>query len=215
MNYISRKEALKDPIFASFIAGWQYTQHPNNSGISEDEEQYNEEVISFKKITDEPATQEFKLLSQIVIDAPQDTDEIVFISTVIALFVEQHNSELIFIPFFKTSWFQEDIATYHPETKIAYHNFKTHIGKENYKGGIVVSNPVELQKLLPDYFNLVQGNYYGFNFFYSETLKTVLSFHYSGQLLFYVFKEESIKKIETFITNNKLLLNETQTFYSS
>lgn len=232
MRYISRKNALKDPRFASFICGWQQTKYPSEIANRTEGEWYEETtdtlrfysqselnkdrtkaINNFKKITDDLTKQDFEMAGTLVVDSPPDVDEIDFLTEAMASFTEQTKTELIFLPLFKVPWFKDSIDGHHPSTKTAYYNLKKYIGKQEYDGGIVVSAASELRQMLPDYFNLIQGNYYGYNFFYSEDLKTVFSFHYSGQIWFYVYTETALEKIISYIDQNKLLLNKAHTRY--
>lgn len=174
----------------------------------------DKEINDFKKITDDIKKHDFEMICKIVIDSPPDVDEIIFLTEVMALFAKDNKIEFTFIPLFKLPWFHEKIKGHHASTKTSYSNFRKFIGDKKYNGGIVVSDYSELRKMLPDYFNLVQSNYYGSNFFYSEALKTVFSFHYTGQIWFYVYSKESMKKIESFINQNELIINEAYTTYN-
>lgn len=227
MEYKSRKNILKDPIFASFISGWQNISYPTESASREEGEHYDEktdafrfysqnelnkirdkDIKDFKKITDDIKKHDFEMNCKIVIDSPSDVDEIIFMTEVMSSFAKENQIEFTFIPLFNLPWFHEKIKGHHPSTKTAYSNFKKFIGDKKYNGGIVVSDYIELKKMLPDYFNLVQSNYFSYNFFYSEALKTVFSFHYSAQIWFYVYSKESMKKIESFINQKKLNKND-------
>ena len=232
MKYISRKKVLKDPIFASFIAGWQNTGYPSESATEEGEyydektdtfrfysqneliKIHDKEINDFKKITDAIEKRDFEMTCTIVIDAPPDVDEAIFLTEVMASFLKEYQIEFAFIPLFKLPWFHEKIKDHQPSTKTAYSNFKKFIGYKKHIEGIVVSDPLELKKMLPDYFNLIQSNYFGYSFFYSETLKTVFSFHYSGEIWFYIYSKESMKKIKLFINQNKLIINNRYTTYN-
>lgn len=230
MKYLSRKKALQDPIFASFISGWQNTRYPSESAARKEGEYYDEksdtdrfysqnelyeildkEINEFKKITDDIKKQDFEMICNIVIDSPPNQDEIVYLTEVMTSFAKENKIEYTFIPLFNLPWFHEKIEGHHPITKTAYSNFKKFIGDTTHNGGIAVSDYSELRKMFPHYFNLIGANYYGNNFFYSETLKTVFSFHYSGQIWFYIYSKESMKKIKSFINQNNLIINDAYT----
>jgi hypothetical protein len=233
MKYINRKEVFKDQTFATFISGWQKTRYPSEIAERKEGEYYDEktdslrfysqneldnildkEIAEYKKITDDIKEVDVEMTCTIVIDSPSDQDEIIFLTEVMASLMKENNIEFTFIPLFNLSWFHEKNSGEHPSTKTAYSNFKKFIGNENYSGGVIVSDYFELKKMLPDYFNLIQSNYYGYNFFYSETLKTICSFHYSGQIWFYIYSEESMKKIKSFINQNNLIINDAYTTYN-
>jgi hypothetical protein len=233
MEFISRQKVFEDQIFASFISGWQDQENPAKNSAIEAGEYFDDatdslrffskkelieirehEITAFKKISDNLTKQAIEMTCKIVIDAPDNTDEIQFLSETMAAFATKHSLTYTFIPLFKTPWFSENIEGHHPSTKIAHTNFKKYIGDENYNGGILVSDYSELKEMLTDYFNLIQGNYYGYIFFYSEALKTVFSFHYSGQIWFYIYTKESKSKIEAFISKNDLIINERYTSYN-
>ncbi|MEJ6792302.1 MAG: hypothetical protein QNK89_06145 [Lacinutrix sp.] len=131
-----------------------------------------------------------------------------------ALFAKIHHLEYTFVPLFNVPWFHKTIKGHHPSTKKAFSNFKKLIVEKDYSGGLLVSDYKVLQNMLPDYFNLVQGNYYGYNFFYAQNLKTVCSFHYSGQIWFYIYSQDAIKKIESFINKHNLIINTQFTSYN-
>lgn len=234
MEYISREKVFKDPIFASFISGWQNIENPSESNETEEGEYYDEktdtfrffsqkelnkirdkEINDFNLITDDIKKHDFEMICKIVIDSPPHVDEIIFLTEVMTSFAKDNKLEFTFIPLFKLPWFYEKIEGHHPSTKASYSNFKKFIGEKKYSGGVLVSDCFELRKMLPDYFNLVQSNYYGHNFFYSEALKTVFSFHYTGQIWFYVYSKESMKIIESFINQNGLIINDTYTTYKT
>jgi hypothetical protein len=151
------------------------------------------------------------MICNIVIDSPPNQDEIVYLTEVMTSFAKENKIEYTFIPLFNLPWFHEKIEGHHPITKTAYSNFKKFIGDTKHNGGIAVSDYSELRKMFPHYFNLIGANYYGNNFFYSETLKTVFSFHYSGQIWFYIYSKESMKKIKSFINQNNLIINDAYT----
>lgn len=234
MKYIKRKEVFKDQVFASFISGWQKTRYPSEIAERKEGEYYDEktdsfrfytqnelnilldrEITEYKKITDEIKEVDFEMISKIVIDSPSNKDEIIYLTEVMTSLMKEHKIEFTFIPLFNLSWFHEKITGHHPSTKKSYSSLKKFIGNEKYNEGIIVSDYLELKKMLPDYFNLIQSNYYGYSFFYSETLKTICSFHYSGQIWFYIYSEDAMKKIESFINQNNLIINDAYTNYNN
>lgn len=233
MEYISCKKVFKDPIFASFVSSWQDLENPTKNTIIEAGEYFDEDtetvrffskdelekslqkdISNFKKTTDNLKKEDFEMVGKIVIDAPQDTDEVLFLAEIMALFAKTHHLAYTFVPLFNVPWFHETIKGHHPSTKKAYSNFKKLIVEKDYSGGLLVSDYKVLQNMLPDYFNLVQGNYYGYNFFYAQNLKTVCSFHYSGQIWFYIYSQDAIKKIESFINKHNLIINTQFTSYN-
>lgn len=234
MKYLSRKKVFEDPIFASFISAWQDIENPSKNNTIEAGEYYDEEtdsvrffskteldkahekeITDFKNKTDHLEKKEIEMLAKIVIEAPNNSDDVKFLSKTMALFAKKNELEFTFIPLFKLPWLHEDIKEHHPLTKEAFNNFKTLIKEKAYSEGILVSDYLELKNMLLNYFNLIQGNYFGYNFFYAKTIKTVFSFHYTGQIWFYVYSQEALNIIEAFISKNNLIINQNYTTYNT
>ena len=236
MKLINRERAIKDRNFASFISGWQNIGNPAESNYMRDEGEYydktiddvrlflqseldhmyQKEVVEYQKLIDDIPKTDSNLRGKIVIDSPKDVEDIEYLTDVIVKLIKAYELKLIFIPLYKTNWFNEDeIKNHHPTTITEYKKFKKFVGKESYSGGFELSMISSVSHFLPIYFKLVQSNYLSYNFFYSEKLETAFSYHYSGQMWFYCLSKEGLKHIDEFVTSNKLIINKEYTTYNN
>jgi hypothetical protein len=236
MKLVSRERAIRDLEFASFISEWQNIGNPVESNYMREEGEYYDDVIDdvrffpqselddiyqkeveeHQRLIDEKPKIDSKLYGKIVIDAPEGIGDIEYLTNVFVKLVELHELKLLFIPLYKTNWFnEENIKHHHRTTKTAYKKFKKFIGKDDYSGGFELSLITSIRHFLPILFKLVQSNYLTYNFFYSEDLKTVFSYHYTGQIWFYCLSKEGLKHIEKFITSNKLIVNKEYTTHNN
>lgn len=217
MNLIPRNNVLKDQDFASFLYHWQHSNHPlKDLDLDEQSEldaELQKELDDFNAITDDEPKAESTVYATLVIDAPEHKDHEVYFVNLLAKLMLDFKLGFTYIPLFKTDWFDDEaIETHQPETIETYNKLKKLIGKESYKEGIQLTNASDLQHFLPLYFNLVASNYFAQNFFYSEQLKTVFSYHYSGQLWMYVLAKNHVKPLLDFINKNDVTLNEAYTY---
>lgn len=236
MKLISRNIALQDQYFASFISSWQNIGNPAEDDYMTEEGEYfdefindirfysqseldnlrNKEIIEFQKIIDNIPVIDSKLAGNIVVDTPDNSDEIDYLTNSLANLLELYRLEFIFIPLYKVSWFDdENIKHHHQATQLAYNKLKKIIKINGYDGGIKISTSSNLKKFLPPYFSLVQSNFYSYNFFYSEEMKVVLSFHYSGQIWFYCYTKDGLEKIKDFTEEYNLIINQEYTTYNT
>jgi hypothetical protein len=223
MEYITRNKVLENSVFASFVAGWQQMAYPTDSIERKEGNHYDEEkeiyrfysqqelnefieieLEEFTDITDGLKQGNISLKGNIVLEAPNDVEEIPYLAAIIVLFLKEHAQQLTFMPLFNKPWFHDDINHHHLTTKKAYAKLKKIINNDDYHGAVSFTNPSELEKMLIPYFELVQGNYYGYDFFYASHLNTVLSFHYSGEIWFYIYSPESERIVKSFIKKHNL-----------
>lgn len=235
MKLITRKKALDDPHFASFLYGWQNSNKPFEdepsfeAGNYYDETQnetrffteddliaaHKKKIADFERLLDSKPKIEATVVATLVVDTPQETRGIAYFTNLLMDWVEAQNLTLVFVPFYKTNWFQDnEIKNHHPPTKKAYTQLQDFIRKDDYEGGIILSSKEDVEKFLPIYFNLVESNYIPYGFFYSKELKTVFSYHYSEQLWCYCLSKKFLQIIEHFIELKNLTVNERFTFYA-
>ncbi len=234
MELISRNRAIEDQDFLSFLYSWQNVGNPAEDDPMLAGEYFDEslnemrffsqeeldksrqkEIDDFKHLIDDKPKVDSTVFATLVIDTPDDSDEIEYVTDVLATLIELRSLKMIFIPLYKTNWFNDDeIKNHDPVTKIAYNKLKSFIGKDDYRDGILISSKSDLKKFLPLYFNLVTANYIAHGFFYSENLKTVFSYHYSGELWQYCLSKKGLKLIEDFVRSNSLIVNKKYTTYN-
>jgi len=235
MKLIDRNTAISDNEFASFLSGWQRVGDPADNEALEAGNYFDEatnevrfftqeeldnirqrELNDIQQLLDVKLEIDVPVTATLVIDNPSDVESIDYFTNLLVDFRSYSYLRLIFIPFYKTNWFNDSvIETHHPDVRTAYTRFKGVIGLDDYTGGIVISSETDFRKFLPLYFTLVEGNYIPRGFFYSEELRSVLSYHASGELWFYCFSTTDLERIESYIRSNQLTLNEKYTWCNS
>jgi hypothetical protein len=219
MNLITRHTALKDQDFASFLYHWQHSNHPlkdlDLDEPSELDAELQKELDDFNAITDNKPKANSTVYATLVIDVPEHKDHEAYLMNSLSKLMLDFQLGFTFIPLFKTNWFDDTIiSTHQPDTIETYNKLKKLIGKESYKGGIQLTKVANLQHFLPLFFNLVASNYLAQNFFYAEQLKTVFSYHYSGQLWMYVLAKTHVKSLLDFLDKNGISINEAYTYFN-
>ena len=236
MKLISREKAIEDPHFASFLYGWQNSNKPyDDKPLFEDgncfdeatnvtrffsKEEFvtahNKKLADVERLIDDKPILESRVVATIVIDTPDEVSSITYFTNVLIELLESQNATLIFVPLFKTNWFNdEEIKNHHPSTKIAYNQLKKYVGKCDHSGGVMISSKQDLEKFLPIYFDLIEGDYIPYGFFYSEQLKIVFSYHHHGQLWCYCPSKKSVYRLEDFIKNKDLIVNDRFTYITN
>lgn len=228
MHFISRTTALQDQVFADFLYHWQHTSKPDKNDFWQEEGEYFDESLNkirfypkeeldtiyqnalndFNAITDKKPKTDSKVVGTLVINTPEDKESITYFTNVIIKLTQLHELQWLVVPLFKTNWFVDEQVKYlHPETKANYEKLKIFMGKEEYDGGIKLASPKDLTRFIPLYFNLVAGQYFPYGFLYTEQLKTVISYHYSGELWCYALNEKGLIQMSSFIDSHQLQLN--------
>lgn len=234
MKLINRNRAIKDQDFASFLSTWQNIGKPDDEILEEGhyfdetinemrfftqtelDKNYQKEIDDFKQLIDEKPKVESKVYATIVIDSPGNLDDIKYFTDVVVDLIELKSLSMIFIPLFKTNWFNDiEIKNHHQIVKKAYKQLKIFIGKDDYSDGLLISSKKDFKSFLPIYFNLIGANYIPYGFFYSEQLNTVLSYHHGGELWFYCLSKKGLKHIEDFIDSKNLIKNKIYTTYNT
>lgn len=228
MHLIPRHTVLKNLEFADFLYHWQQQNKPHRDDFWHEEGEYLDDALDknrfyskaelegiyqmalddFKAISDPKPNIDAKTEGILVIDTPKGADSIVYFTELLVKLTEAHGLEWLAVPLFKTNWFDDDkLKDLHSDTKANYKALKTLLGREHYDGGISLYSSVDLSRFVSIYFNLVAGQYLPYGFLYAEALKTVISYHYSGELWCYCLSKKGLDLLINEIKINQLQLN--------
>jgi hypothetical protein len=225
IKLISRKEALKNEVFASFIGNWQkrfdprvdpYMTEPGNyfdweldkqRWYSQDEiDEINTKVINeFLRLNDKIEVKEIKSFGELKYNLP--LNDILLYSIELGKTLEklskELNSELIFILDYSVPWLYQK-NDYEPVTEALQYLKKMGVC-DDFVGGFKC-NGDELAEFVSNLFWIIRCNAsLPYCWFSTEKHEFVGDLCEHGNIHFHTYSEKIREKIQTFATKNSLV----------